>query len=107
MFREVTIGDKKIEMLANGATPFWYREVFSADFFTDAQTTDDAKTVELFTKVGFIMAKQAKGADMKKVNVGQFMKWLEDFAPMDFPDATPDIVALYMAQTKETSKPKK
>ena len=47
MFREVTIGDKKIEMLANGATPFWYREVFSADFFTDAQTTDDGKTVEL------------------------------------------------------------
>lgn len=107
MFKEVTIGDKEIEMLANGATPFWFRQVFSEDFFTEVQTTDDGKTVELFTKVGFIMAKQAKGADMKKVNVGQFMKWLEDFAPMDFPDAVPAIVDLYMSQTKETSKPKK
>lgn len=106
MFGKIKIGKTEVEMVANAATPFWVSQIFAEDFFTEVQTTNDGQTVALFTKVAFIMMKQAEGADMKKVNVGQFMKWLEGFAPMDFPDAIPKVVDLYMKQTKETSKAK-
>ena len=106
----VKIGDKDVEMLANAATPFWFNQIFHEDFFTSTQNmTEDntGVTVGVFSKIAFVMAKQAIGKDMKKVNEGQFMDWLSSFEAMDLPNAMPDIISLYMAQTEGTAKPKK
>ena len=110
MIGTVKIGDKEVEMLANAATPFWYNQIFHDDFFTATQNMSDdnaGSTVGVFTRVGFVMAKQASTKDMKKVTEGQFMDWLTEFEAMDLPNAIPDIVEIYMAQTKGTAKAKK
>ena len=44
---------------------------------------------------------------MKKVNEGQFMDWLAEFEAMDLPNAMPEIIELYTAQTKGTATAKK
>ena len=108
MLGTVKIGNQEIEMLANGATPFWFNQIFHEDFFTNAtKGLDSGATANVFSRVGFVMMKQAEGADMKKVNEGQFMAWLAEFNPQDVPDAIADIVDLYMEQEKTTAKPKK
>ncbi len=28
MYREIQIGEKTVPLLANGATPFWYKQIF-------------------------------------------------------------------------------
>lgn len=110
MYGKINIGEKEVEMLANAATPYYYNQVFHEDFFEQSQDMNEntsGMTVGVFTKIAFIMAKQAEKKDMSKVNEGQFMKWLGDFEPMDLPNAIPDIVDLYMGNTKGTASPKK
>lgn len=106
----VQIGNKSVEMIANAATPFWFNQIFHEDFFTETQNMSDDNTgltVGVFSKIAFVMSKQAICKDMKKVNEGQFMAWLSDFEAMDLPNAMPDIIALYMAQTEGTATAKK
>ena len=110
MYGKITIGEKEVEMLANAATPYYYNQVFHEDFFEQSQKMNEntsGMTVEVFTKIAFIMAKQAEKKDMSKVNEGQFMKWLGDFEPMDLPNAMPEIVDLYMGNKAGTATPKK
>ena len=110
MFGKITIGNKEIEMLATGGTPVYYNQIFHADFFTESQGMGEDNaglTIDVFMRLAFIMAKQAEGKDMSKVNEGQFMKWLGDFEPMDLPNAMPQIVDFYMGQTQGTATPKK
>ena len=53
------------------------------------------------------MAMQSADKDMKKINEGQFMAWLEQFDPMDIPNALPDILDFYQKQSKGTATAKK
>ena len=110
MLGEVKIGDKKVKMLANAATPFWFNQIFHEDFFTatqDMSQDSTGVTVNVFARMAFVMAKQAGKGDMKKVNEGQFMDWLAEFEAMDLPNAMPEIIELYTAQTKGTATAKK
>lgn len=110
MFGEITIGEKTIEVKATGTTPVYYNQIFHADFFTESQVMGEGKeglTIDVFTKLAFVMAKQAEGKDMTKVNESQFYKWLDEFEPMDLPNAMTEIVDFYMSNTKGTAKPKK
>ena len=108
MYGSIKIGNKEIEMLANGATPFWFNQIFHEDFFTEAgKLGSDGVTANVFTRVAFVMAMQAAEKDMKKVNEGQFMKWLEQFDAMDLPNALPDVLEFYQKQSKGTATAKK
>lgn len=110
MYKEIEIGNKKIGMLANGLSPVLFNRVFHADFFSlssELGTGNEGATVDTFSKMGFIMAKQAEKKDLTKINEDQFWKWLEGFDPMDIPNAIIDIVDLYMSQTKGTATAKK
>ena len=108
MYGSIKIGNKDIEMLANGATPFWFNQIFHEDFFTEAgKLGSDGVTANVFTRVAFVMAMQAAEKDMKKVNEGQFMKWLEQFDAMDLPNALPDVLEFYQKQSKGTTTAKK
>lgn len=104
MLGKVKIGEQELEMLANGATPFYYTQIFVDDCLSKMT---NGGTIDMWVKVGFVMLKQAEGTDMKKVNVGQFLKWLEQFEPLDLPNAVPDILDLWNKQSQETAKPKK
>ena len=104
MLGKVKIGEQELEMLANGATPLYYTQIFVDDCLSKMT---NGGTIDMWVKVGFVMLKQAEGTDMKKVNVGQFLKWLEQFEPLDLPNAVPDILDLWNKQSQETAKPKK
>ena len=52
----VQIGDKAIDMVANGATPFIYKRVFRRDFLATTQTED----MNVYSELAFVMAMQAE-----------------------------------------------
>lgn len=116
MRRKVTIGTKSVEMVANAATPVFYNLVFHRDFFTDADAFSDefAKTgsgsraSELYGRIGFICANQAKkDVSVKDLTFEDYIEWLEQFMIMDLAIATDEIADLYYSQAEETAKPKK
>lgn len=102
-----------VPMLANAATPLRYHAVFNEDLisrFQDAET-DTTKGFNAIPELAFIMAKAAEAkdgkADMTKLNQDTFIVWLEQFDPMDLPEAAEDIVNLYLGNTATHSEPKK
>lgn len=109
MFGNVKIGEKETAMAANAATPFWFNQIFHEDFFVLSQQVtegNEGAAVDLFSKIGFIMAKQAEKADMRQLNLDSFIEWLEGFEAMDMAMASGDIALLYSGQTKTIAKAK-
>lgn len=107
MFGVVNIGGKDVEMLANAATPYRFNQVFKDDFLQRATSGNEAAQVDLFIKVGFIMAKQAeKKTDISKLNVESFYKWLEDFEPTAMTEAVTEIANIYSGNTVNQATPK-
>ena len=110
MFATIHIGDKDVGMLANAASPYIYKQVFHEDLlqkFTQMKENPDSNIGE---KLGFIFAKQAEVSDISelmKLNMNDFLTWLNEFEPLDVFMASDEIVELYQNQKKGTSAPKK
>lgn len=113
MFREITIGNKKVPMIANGATPLRYKLLFGKDLITEFQNAngDSSKVVECIPELAFIMAKAAEAkegkTDMALLNKESYINWLEDFDSFEIPMATEEIIDLYMGNALTTAEPKK
>lgn len=112
MYREITIGSKKVPLLANGATPFWYKQIFHKDIIAEVNAAKDqvAALSEAGPELAFIMAKQAeceKFEDMRKFGLEQYYEWLQGFEALDLPMALDQIMDLYMGNQKTTAEPKK
>lgn len=107
MFKTVEIDGKGIELAANAATPFRYKQVFHKDLLTILGNEERAETegVEAVTELAFIMAKQAEKADMTKLTYDEFLSWLEDFSAMAFIEGAEDIMNVYMESAKGTATP--
>lgn len=107
MFKKVTIDGKEVELAANAATPFRYKQVFQRDLLQVLGNEEKAEKegVEAVTQLAFIMAKQAEKADMGKLTTDEFLAWLEDFSAMAFVENAEDILNVYMDQTQNTSTP--
>ena len=109
MYGKVTIGNEDVEMVANAASPYFYRKIFQKDFLQECQ--DKTPDPALFERMGFVMAMQGKHPD----NIGELMKlkeedfvgWLMNFDPMDVLLATREISTLYYSQDTMTSIAKK
>lgn len=109
MYGKIKIGEKETAMAANAATPFWFNQIFHEDFFVLSQKVtegNEGAAVDLFSKVGFIMAKQAEKADMRQLNMDSFIEWLEGFEAMDMAIASAEIAVFYSGQTKTQAKAK-
>lgn len=103
----IKIGDREIEMAANAASPYIYNHVFKEDFLQKLQSKDPDS--DLFQKMGFIMAEQAKEekiSELMKLNMDKYFEWLTQFEPVDVLLATGEISGLYMGQAIESSVPK-
>lgn len=113
MYKEIKLGEKIVPMIANAATALRYKQVFGKEMMGEFQDIekDTVKGMNALPELTFIMAKAAEAkegkADMNKLNQEIYIEWLEQFDPMDIPDAASDIVDLYMGNTKTTSEPKK
>lgn len=107
MLGSVNIGEKNVEIVANAATPYIYKQVFGEDFLVKIQEKNPDP--DLFQKMGFVMAMQAEIKsipELMRLNINKFYEWLFQFEPMDVLTATNEISQIYFRQTKETAAPK-
>ena len=107
MFKKITIDGRELELAANAATPFRFKQVFKKDLFAilGNESKAEAEGVEAVTELAFIMAKQAEKADMNKLTEEEFLTWLEDFSGMAFVETAEEILNVYMDSTEGTSTP--
>lgn len=107
MFKKVTIDGREVELAANAATPFRYKQVFQRDLLQILGNEKKAEEegVEAVTQLAYIMAKQAEGVDMNKLTFDEFIAWLEGFSAMAFIEAAEDIVNAYMETTQTSATP--
>lgn len=107
MFKTVNIEGKEIELLANAATPFRFKQVFKTDLFSIFTNAEKAETegFEAVTELAYIMARQAEKADMNKLNQEDFMSWLEGFGSMAFAEAAEEILNVYTSSSVSTANP--
>lgn len=108
MYRTVMVDGNEMELAANAATPFRYKQVFKSDLFSvlGNEKRAEEEGVEAVTKLAYIMHKNAEKADMNKLNEDDFITWLEGYSPMAFINASEDILAVYMDSTTGTATPK-
>lgn len=109
MYGTVTIGGKDVEMVANAASPYRFKQIFREDFLKRAIDTNgnETESVDLFVRMGFIMAMQAEKADFAKLNEDSFFAWLEDFEPSDVQMAAGEIANIYAGNAETNSSPKR
>lgn len=107
MVKTITIDGMNVEMAANAATPFRFRQVFKKDLLAVLGNEKKAEEegLETIMQLAFIMAKQAEKADMKTLNDDTFVEWLEGFSAMAFVEAAEDILSVYMDNTISTANP--
>lgn len=102
----VQIGDKAVDMVANGATPFIYKRVFRRDFLATTQTED----MNVYSELAFVMAMQAEkpmSELLNKLTVDNFFEWVEGFEAMDIVNKAAEIFAIYQGQSNPSSTSKK
>lgn len=108
----ITIGDKQIEMVANGRTPHLYYRVFRRDFLSEMQKLDkeQEQNLEIFSEIAFIMAMQAQKSGAELINslkYDDFEEWLEQFEAMDLFLHSTEIIGFYQGQAQPSSVSKK
>ena len=107
MFKKVEIDGTEMELAANAATPFRYKQIFKKDLF--AILGDEKRAmeegIESVAELAFVMAKQAEKTNMNKLSYEEFLNWLEGFGPMAFVNSAEDILAVYMDSLQGTSTP--
>ena len=105
MFKTITIEDKEIELAANAATPFRFKQVFKKDLFSILGNEQRAETegVEAVTQLAYIMAKQADPTIPDDPD-----EWLDRFEMFSIYQVLPELVTLWglSVQTLEESKKK-
>ncbi len=112
MFGTIKVGDKEVQMLSNGATPYRFKQVFKKDllkFFSDAVNgkSEDGEAADMAIKLGFLMAMQAKKVNLNTLSEEDFITWLEDFEANDMILASENILALYNGNASQDSESKK
>lgn len=113
MVKEISIGTKRVTLEANAATPIRYRNTFKKDLLTQISEgtrengVDLSVASEVAPELAYIMAKSAEKADMTKLNEESWLKWLEQFEPMDVVNATEDIFSVYFGDMQTEVEGKK
>ena len=111
----VQIGQRVVDMVANAASPYLFKQVFHEDFLLlcrrmgeeSEQAEADVIATDTFEKMGYIMSQQAEGmAKVKLATYEDYLIWLTQFEPNDLIAAANDIASLYIGQEVQTSVPK-
>ena len=114
MLKQITVGEKELNLLANAATPIRYKMVFGSDLMVEFNQLntgkkDGGEMLEITTQLAFIMNRQADcdKRELAALSKDSYIEWLEDFGPMDFVNASEEIINTYLGTTGTSSKPKK
>ena len=97
-------------MAADAFTPIHFYAVFKEDLLAKTEAISSGafgtELYELYSKLGFILAKRAEHADMAAITPEDFEEWLAKFEFVDMTDAVIDIADLYAFSKKGTVNPK-
>lgn len=109
MRRTITINGKDVELVANAASPYVYKQVFNEDFLL--ATTKDEPDPQLMEKMAYVMVKQAEISDISqlmKLSIEGFYEWLAGYDPMTFVNGelVQELTDFYFRQAKGTATPK-
>ena len=98
MYGKINFGNEEVELKATAATAPLFRRIFSFDLLKtlnkmrdiadkegDEQVDGAFDAYELICKIGFIMAKQAEGADFGKMCIDDYYTWLDKYEPNSIP----------------------
>lgn len=113
MLSSVNIGDKELQLIANAATPYLYKQTFKADLmkiFVGVSADEDnieeqAEITSIIPQLAYIMSLQAEGlkpSDFMKLKEDDFLDWLSKYGAMDFNYAAGEIINAYLGN-QETS----
>lgn len=107
MYKKINIDGREVELSANAATPFRFKQTFQKDLLAVFSNEEIAQKegIEVVSELAYIMNKQAEKADMSKLSFEDFIEWLEGFGPMAFVEASEDIIAVYTDSSKSSSTP--
>lgn len=107
MFTKLKIGEKEVELSANAATPFRFKQIFHKDIFAvfSDEKRVEAEGFDAIAELTYVMAKQAEKADLTKLNESDFIEWLEGFEAMDFANSAEEILNAYMGNTVTSANP--
>lgn len=114
MFRTIKVGDKDVPMLAMASVDNYYTHIFGEDPVAILEKANDTNTfapaVEMFKKMGFVMAKFAELKDRKalfRLTLDNYFDWLDEFDRKDLNEAVSAIREVYEGQRETTVEPKK
>lgn len=115
MVKTVKIGDKEIEFKSSAALPHLYRRTFGRDIFVDMArlqqnvikdskggSTIDVESLEMFENLAYCFNKHADKSIPDDIE-----EWLEQFGTFDIYNILPELLAMWNAENKTTSKLKK
>ena len=118
MYGKVLFGNKEVEMKATMATNVLFRRVFHFDILNtfakirdfenydeDSKIEEGLNASELISKLGFIMAMQAKQTDYSKLTIEDYYKWLDEFDMCEMPIV--EIMKRYRQKEETTVDTKK
>lgn len=115
MLKEISIGKQKTKLLANAATPLYYKQTFNKDVISKIYNSEDRirDVGDLAPELAFIMQAQAtassEGRRTKPEDISKekYIEYLEGFDPLDFLNASQEILGVYLGDAMAESKPKK
>ena len=98
--KEIKIGDTTVKMLATGATPIFYKDLFNEDLIVliNEGVTPDGDVVLPFDRIsqlGFILAKEGEGLEVEEMNQlswEDYIRWAKKFQFDDLIKAGPYIL---------------
>lgn len=108
MRKELTIGDEKVEVVANAATPIIAKKIFREDILRALQN-DPEDTMRYF-QLAYVMAQQAVKPASElmsgELTSEGYIEWLEKYEYFDVLDFATDAIQVYQQTRKATSVPK-
>lgn len=124
MLDSLIVDNKEIKCASNALTPILYRQIFKKDFLKELSgflalrgkksedyTEEDLDAItersEAFTRLAFIMAKQAeieKAAELVKLTEIDFFEWLSGFERKTFgePEVLTDILRIWKGNSEDS-----
>lgn len=95
----VKIGETDVQLCVCASIIPCYRNIFNEDFLRKASAEPD--NIDLFLRMGFVMAKFAELGDRAKVNrltPNDYMDWLDQFRSGEIVTAAADIATVFMTE---------
>ena len=99
-------------MLSLASVDIFYLHIFHEDPIKKQARNDldEGDTIDLMSKMGFVMAKYAELKDRKKMrelNEDDYLEWLDQFEHMEFLEALGDVGKTYNGQNVTYAEEKK